>query len=239
MSSLGKKDEYDKQKYMHIIDFNQMRKANHHTEISNNIIQPYFENLEEKLIILIKKSSYVIGCAAWLTNKNIIEALENTKGVKIIVNKEEYLSSKMIIGQRIFYKCLRENYNKMHDFFAITCGCCNVTIHSCKNFKKNFSNDFDCDVNNKSGAILTCGIVNNYSKMHHKFLVFINDKMEPSGVWTGSYNFSANSNFSLENALYITDHRVITEYIQEFAAIYPFSEICDWEYGILSLPLKK
>jgi hypothetical protein len=229
------------QKNTYLMDFNRMRSNNYHLKLPKSYIQPYFEKLEEHLISYIEKSAYVIGCVAWLTNSNIIETLENILGSKIIINKEEYLNSDMEIGQKFFYQCLRGKYNEIPDMFNSKCKCCAKIMYKCSNFCKIFgnikNNNNNCSLNdtvdNKIGSILTCGIVNNYSKMHHKFLIFFNDKIEPTGVWTGSYNLSKTSNFSLENALYITDQDVIMEYIKEFLAIYPFSESHNWKSGVL------
>lgn len=217
----------------HPLDFNRMRVNNYHLNTTVQCIQPYFDKLEEHLVGYIEKSSYVIGCVAWLTNKNIIEALENIKGIKIIVNKEEFLNSEMDLSQRFFYKCLRGKYDGMNDMFDMQCECCCRNIKNCINFSKLFGDIVKTNNDDKNGAILTCGIVNNFSKMHHKFLIFFNDKIEPTGLWTGSYNLSNNSNYSLENALYITQQNIIIEYIKEFLAIYPFSEPYNWKSGIL------
>lgn len=251
--------EFGYQKNFYTMDFNLMRKKNCHNKLVNNIIQPYFENLEENLIAHIEKSTYIIGCVAWLTNRNIIEALENIKGVKIIINKEEYISSKMQSGQKFSNKCLQGRYNEIPDFFENNCGCCNIKMCQCQNFRNIFEDCINHDNNDnifqnelndsrkkdssvisrRSGAILTCGIVNNYSKMHHKFLIFFDNDMKPMGVWTGSYNLSVNGNFSLENALYITDKEVIAEYIKEFIVIYPYSESYNWDSGLLCSSLYK
>lgn len=222
----------------HHMNFNKMRTTNSHTQLTNNCVQPFFENLEEHLVEYIEKSSYIIGCVAWLTNPNIIEALENSKGVKIIINKEEYLNSSMEIGKKFFYKCLRGKYNEIPDMFVDKCICCTKQIDQCVNFTNIFGNKILAEnISIKSGAILTCGIVNNFSKMHHKFLIFFDENINPLGVWTGSYNLSKTSNFSLENALYITDKSVIMEYVKEFLAIYPFSESYDWKSGVLCAPI--
>lgn len=227
------------QKNAYLMDFNRMRTDDYHAKLEKNSVQPYFEKLEKHLISHIEKSSYVVGCVAWLTNNNIIEALENIDGVKIIINKEEYLNPNMEIGQKFFYQCLRGKYNEIPDMFNSKCKCCEKkNILKCPNFCKIFGNISENGSNINMGAILTCGIVNNYSKMHHKFLIFFNDKIEPMGVWTGSYNLSKTSNFSLENALYITDKDVIMEYIKEFLAIYPFSESYNWKSGILCKSIK-
>ena len=279
------------------INFNKMRTDNSHLILEKSV-RPHFDNLENHLINYINQSTYVIGCVAWLTNRNIIDALENIKGVKIIINKEEYLNSNMQTAQKFTYKCLRGCYNSIPDLFTIDCDCCKSNIVNCNNFNKIFGsivNDIappiivnsvsitpvgdtrldrvsitpvgdtrldrvsgapvcdtrldrvasivakldgdtvECETISKNGAIITCGIVNNYSKMHHKFLVFFNEAFEPIGVWTGSYNLSITSNFSLENALYITDADVIAEYIKEFLIIYSFSESYNWNSGLLSV----
>ena len=57
------------------------------------------------------------------------------------------------------------------------------------------------------------------SLMHHKFLVFLRG-VEPYAVWTGSYNFSKNSNQSLENAVFIDDCTVAQHYFQEWLSVY-------------------
>lgn len=223
--------------YFQNMNFNLMRKENTHDIITSGSIYPYFDRLEEHLIAYIEKSSYVIGCVAWLTNNNIINALEDKKGIKIIINKEEYISSKMESGQKFYYKCLRGKYNDLPDLFQTNCSCCQNQMMKCPKFIDLLGQIFDHENTNnnlcKNGAILTCGIVNNLSKMHHKFLIFFDDTMCPMGVWTGSYNLSKTSNFSLENALYITDPKIITEYIKEFIAIFSYSEPYNWNSGSL------
>lgn len=188
----------------------------------------YFDDIENQLIKHIKKSKYIIGCVAWLTNKNIIKALKEKDGIKIIVNKEEYLNSTIINKQNYFYKSLRYDYSKLPDLFESICSCCSKKIQECDNFNNKFNVNYD-----QKGAILTCGIVNNYSKMHHKFLIFMDEKYNLEGVWTGSYNFSANSNLSLENAVFLTDEKIINAYKKEFETIYNYSESSDWKSGIL------
>lgn len=216
----------------HPIDLNKIKKDGVHQILNDCSIQPYFENIESHLTSHIEKASYVIGCVAWLSNRDIIQTLSEKKGVKIIVNKEEYLNSNMTLGQRFCYQCLRGKYNDVTDLLKVDCECCQKNVKECQNFIKIFDKLCD-DSSERDHAILTCGIVNNFSKMHHKFLIFLNDRFEPYGVWTGSYNLSYTSNFSLENALYITEQSVINEYLKEFIAIYPFSEHHDWNSGIL------
>lgn len=189
----------------------------------------YFENLETKLIEHISNCAYVMGCVAWLTNKNIIAALEKSKGVKIIVNKEEFLSSKMEKSKLNFYKNLRGKYDNIKNMFE------DKTVLS----SDIFNNYFNCveGVKKDRNSILTFGIVNCCSKLHHKFLIFFDENVNPIGVWSGSYNLSSNSNYSLENALYITDQQIILKYIDEFRCIYQHSESYDWKSGTIKLKL--
>lgn len=239
------------------INFNNMRPKNAHSDLSNDnprilTIIPYFDLIEDHLIEHIKKASYVVGCVAWLTNSSVIDALASIKGAKIIVNKEEYLSSKMSAGKRAYYNYMREKYSTINDLFKINCTCCCKKITECEKFKQTFGNiDIEscikpmstesrivkgCTV--LSSAIHACGIVNNFSKMHHKFLIFMDDDMIPTGVWTGSYNFSRTSKYSLENAIYFNDEACSREYIKEFISIYPYSECSDWRSGLLHANIK-
>ncbi|AGF85306.1 hypothetical protein QJ854_gp476 [Moumouvirus goulette] len=215
------------------INLNKIRPSNIHKENNNKSIRPYFENLEEKIIGYINNSKYIIGCVAWLTSDNVLAALNKTCGCKIIINKEEFLCSNMVLGSKSYYKSLRDKYDKLPDIFKNNCICCNKKITECSNFNEIIGLD---NKNNKEGAVLTCGIVNNLSKMHHKFLVFFNENFKPIGLWTGSYNLSKTSNYSLENALYITDQNVIMEYIKEFKAVYEYSEEYNWKSGLLYKP---
>ncbi len=209
------------------MNLNLLRKKNELPE-TNDKIKVYFENLEGSLLKHLSEASYVLGCVAWLTNNIIIQALQKLKGVKIIVNKEEFLSRKMKKYQQNFYQNLRNSYDTIPDILRKQCLCCKKEINQCCKFNKLVGK-----LENKEGAILTCGIVNYSSRMHHKFLILFNDEFNPIGVWTGSYNFSKNSNNSFENAIYITDISVITKYINEFLSIYCLSEKYDWESGTL------
>ncbi|AKI80115.1 putative phospholipase D/nuclease [Acanthamoeba polyphaga mimivirus] len=224
------------QNFYKYINLNKIKSSNYHSEISDNSIRPYFENLEQHLVEYINKATYVIGCIAWLTNDNIISSLQQKKGIKIIVNKEEFLNPNMEIAKKNYYCTLRSKYQSLPNMFTSKCYCCNDSITNCKKFNKIFGS-ISMSENNNS-AVLTCGIVNSLPKMHHKFLIFFDENLDPVGVWTGSYNLSKTSNFSLENALYITSQIVIAEYIKEFLAVYKHSENFNWKSGTLYGKLK-
>jgi len=188
----------------------------------------YFHNIEEELINLIDTSTYVIGCVAWLTNDRILDALSKKIGVKIIINKEEYLRVDTDAGKKFFYKNLRSRYDGLDDWFASVCDFCCGPFGSCAHFNEIFPCIGSTAI---PGAILTCGIVNSCSKLHHKFLLLFDEDYNPMGVWTGSYNLSNNSNTCLENAVYITDGGVFNEYLLEFQTVYAYSECYRWESG--------
>lgn len=57
----------------------------------NNDIEVYFKNIESIIIEKIKKYNNVIGCVAWLTNKNILKELSKKKECIIIIQDEDFL----------------------------------------------------------------------------------------------------------------------------------------------------
>ena len=60
--------------------------------------------------------------------------------------------------------------------------------------------------------------------MHHKFIIIDEDI-----VWTGSYNLTYNATLSLENAIYITDEKIVNGYYQEYTQILALSEKLNWK----------
>jgi hypothetical protein len=53
-------------------------------------------------------------------------------------------------------------------------------------------------------------------------------RIKPYAVWTGSFNFTRNSENSFENAVYIEDSGIAFSYMQEWAQIAAISEPLDW-----------
>ncbi|MNJ81293.1 hypothetical protein D3C77_800280 [compost metagenome] len=47
-------------------------------------------------------------------------------------------------------------------------------------------------------------------------------------MWTGSFNFTKNATLSLENALFITDPKIVNAYFEEYGQIAAMSEELDW-----------
>ncbi|MNG29679.1 hypothetical protein D3C84_1151500 [compost metagenome] len=73
--------------------------------------------------------------------------------------------------------------------------------------------------------------------MHNKFIVFAKvddgsidtfETITPYAVWTGSFNFTKSATLSLENALFITDAKIVKAYFEEYGQIAAMSEELDW-----------
>ncbi len=190
----------------------------------------YFRNLEERLLEHIKAADGIFGCVAWLTNARILAALRG-KDVALVVQKEDFLRPDF--GQRENWKTeLRAAYDALH---------CSVTRFDFRNIVSRLSFGGDESIQ----PVRCMGNHNRerkpaFPRMHNKFIIFAKIKrareryswetyIEPYAVWTGSYNFTANAGFSLENALYITSPEIVRAYYAEFAQVVVFSEPLDWE----------
>jgi phosphatidylserine/phosphatidylglycerophosphate/cardiolipin synthase-like enzyme len=74
--------------------------------------------------------------------------------------------------------------------------------------------------------------------MHNKFLIFSKveestedhgiETVTPYAVWTGSFNLTKNATMSLENALFITDKKIVNAYFEEYGQIAAMSEELNW-----------
>jgi phosphatidylserine/phosphatidylglycerophosphate/cardiolipin synthase-like enzyme len=197
----------------------------------------YFRNLKDHLIRHIEEAEAVVGCVAWITNHDIIDALAKKKVAMIAIQKEDFLRPD-ICNRQEWAKVLREDYSRLSAHYRYT-----------------FDNTMVCNSSicgDPGFDAVRC--VGNYNfdkeatspKMHNKFLVFgsivINSDSDiegtkdnreigfsPTAVWTGSFNFTNNAIFSFENALYITDPEIVQAYYQEWGHIYAISEPLDWE----------
>lgn len=207
-----------------------------------------FKNLETACINFISDSDAIFGAIAWLTNRNIIQALSKTK-CRIILNKENYLYSDLCIANddKEYNKTILSLYNNLNMFGSRSRG----FIYTLKDSPITRMND-----TNKDYPVSCIGtpIKEDGPKMHHKFMISCNydpvrvdefvsgnapsdlyckDEQEsfdyyclkPMKVWTGSYNFSKMANRSLENAIIINDENIADSYLREWSQIYPLSEI--------------
>lgn len=202
-------------------DFNNIKSGN---------ITVHFNNLQQSLIKYIKNADFVVGCVAWLTNGEILDALALVnKGASLVIQKEDFLRPD-INKNNDWTKWLRTKYDKI--FSRIHCR----HIPGIKAYNTG-DGEFEtvnirCMGNHNSNKTPA------FPRMHNKFLVFCKHErtnqdeklhINPYAVWTGSFNFTQNSVYSLENAVYIEDKLIAERYFDEWAWIYGLSEELDWK----------
>ena len=188
-------------------------------------VRVIFHRHKEKLLKYIDTYDSIVGCVAWLTDYDILEALATKKFVSIIVQKEDF--SRLDINssknrQRELYDSLPES-DRFHILERLIGGHLSVggdsklqAIRCMGNHKKDKDPVFPC--------------------MHHKFLVFTSglelDTWTPTEkdlVWTGSYNLTHTAKHSLENTVVLQSSRIVEAYMGEWAQIVVLSEPLDWE----------
>jgi hypothetical protein len=196
-------------------------------------ISVHFRDLDQKLAQYISQAEAVVGAVAWLTHEHILEELAKKKLVAIVVQKDS------------FSEKTKNLYEKLPPFKWQAM------------FTGIIDNISSYDDSHKNWKAIRC--VGTYKKstrplMHNKFLIFctiqymdfIDDTLMASGikeslcyvevpflypyaVWTGSFNISKNAVNSLENALYITDPKIVNAYYDEWCQIQALSEELNWK----------
>ncbi len=213
-------------------------------------VEVIFRNHKDKLIELIERYRVVLGCVAWLTDFDILDALSQKIAVQIIVQKEDFLRPDSIQSSSTeFYTKLRKKYNAL------------PSAHPSEleyTFSQ-LSHNSDKENHLKMDAVRCVGNHNRdkkpaFPRMHHKFLIFTNgrDDLLPLGspfendptlyeevikvdmstdacVWTGSYNITCNATKSLENAVVLHCPEIAGAFYQEWRQIALLSESLDWE----------
>lgn len=199
----------------------------------DGLVSVYFKDIEKRLIEHINKADYVVGCVAWLTHPDILLALAMTKGVSIIVQKEDWLRPD-VNSKPGFKSAMKTRYAALPS--AMT------------RFDTGLSGTTLCGMSACSSqtieAVRCVGNLNiNRSpaspRSHHKFVVFCkklptdaDDKwggnFEPYAVWTGSFNFTKNATMSFENAVVLRHPEVVSAYFKEYGQVAALSEPLDW-----------
>jgi hypothetical protein len=191
-------------------------------------IDVYFKNLDKALIKEIEKAQVVVGCVAWLTHPNILDALAQKDLVSIVVQKEDFLrpDSGTHHDLRRKYRALPISDYERHMLGGLVGGlsvCSDPTLDAVRCL----------GIYNKSKALAT-------PRSHHKFVVLANcnhilgeygyyPKILPYAVWTGSFNFTHNATNSLENAVVIRTPEIVEAYYNEWQQAFALSEPLDWE----------
>jgi hypothetical protein len=181
----------------------------------------------------------VFGCVAWLTGEPILSALAEKKGVVIIIQKEDFLRPDFGMPkkkEKEWRQRLRRLYGRIrgiegHLFEG-------TWLEPLWHYQGAFAEAVRCVGNHNKDKRSA------HPRSHHKFVVFARYGEEPSvhedipsehcwlapeAVWTGSFNFTRNAGYSLENALIVRDKRIVSAYVNEFAQVAAVSEPLDWE----------
>lgn len=199
-------------------------------------IAVYFRDLESRLIELINQSTVVVGCVAWLTNHNILDALRKASwGVSLVVQKEDFLRPD--VNPVLNWKTkLRKAYGRLSWIAP------RGELVSFVGSMSYLSGDIDEPLD----PVRCMGNYNRdrhpaFPRMHNKFLVFCNHQQDedkdgnyrlaitPHTVWTGSFNLTENATMSLENAVVIKDSKISLAYFREWEQILALSEPLDWD----------
>lgn len=218
-------------------------------------IRAHFKNLEEALIEYIEQADIVVGCAAWLTSRSVLEALAQKSGVSIVVQKEDFLRPDDYSYRKDTWKAALRRW---YDAIPGTISRYDESLNGTAAHGLSYAHAPEIDA-------IRCFGVNDHSKqrplMHHKFMVFCKetewiaedseecdcnvdwteyieschicdpDKVttfHPYAVWTGSYNPTTNATRSMENAIYILDEDTAYSYFYEWSRILSLSEPLDW-----------
>lgn len=197
-------------------------------------VEVVFRKTKERLIEMIDGSGVIFGCVAWMTDPDILNALSK-KCVQIVVQKEDFLRPD------------HQSRGKLYKMYSkLGCGLSRQEISHWK---------LDTNAGNENADAVRCFGNHNsvkdpaFPRMHHKFAVFCDSRIEkktydngigetwtnevfifkPKSVWTGSFNFTKNAVNSLENAVIIHDERIAQKYFDEYLQIFGMSEKLDWE----------
>jgi hypothetical protein len=200
----------------------------------------YFKHLREHLIHHILGADLIVGCVAWLADPAIIAALSERKTM-IVVQKEDFLRPDLVDSTENGWS-LRSRYA------ALDSGPDRSAYDNLVGALSSMSDQ-------SLAALRCCGMRRDPSQrvptptMHHKFVIFCtvttsattlqdddgsekryaHEVVEPYAVWTGSFNFTASSAASFENAVYLIDQEIVNAYYHEWAQIVALSEPLDWQ----------
>jgi phosphatidylserine/phosphatidylglycerophosphate/cardiolipin synthase-like enzyme len=182
----------------------------------------YFRNISDHLLLAIGEADIVVGSIAWLTDSIILEALADTDGVAIVVQKKDLLrpdlEEKQADKEQLMrlYSALPRALSRIDHAFI------NTVLY-------NASPDLDLTID----PVRMVGVrqKSSHPKAHNKFIVlckYSTDGYQPYAVWTGSYNFTRTSQFSFENAVVLRSNEIATAYFSEFAQLEALSEPINW-----------
>lgn len=191
----------------------------------SDCLDVYFKDIQKHLIDFIGTATHVLGCVAWLTDPEIIDALAKTS-CSILVQKEDFLRPDCDSTSN-FKRAMRTRYDSLKNKCV------------CRYNAPGALHMMSCAGDPTVAAVRAVGNHNRdrnpaFPRMHNKFLVACDydrekDNLYPHSVWTGSFNFTKNAGMSFENAVVIRDQKVAHQYAQEWGQIAAFSEPLNWQ----------
>lgn len=197
--------------------------SDHSTHTDDGRVRVYFKNLADNLIREMESADVVVGCVAWLTHPNILEAMTRKRFVSIVVQKEDWL---------------RPDFRPEDEWRAKQRGRYEELVGPCRCELGGLIATMDYTSSmERIDAVRCVGYRNRSQKdsiprSHHKFVVMcrqLEHELQPFRVWTGSFNFTNNAEKSFENAVAIDDEKLAAAYFAEYQQVAALSEPLDWK----------
>lgn len=184
--------------------FNHAKTHQHVNGIENATI--FHNELHSHFINIMNtygKNKTIVGCIAWLTNNELIDALSLAKRVAIIVNDEDYSTWG-------FGTVTKEKYQKLPAFNRRFESVWGDKIETPLNMLDHVYEQVRCF---GSGKMMN-------SILHTKTLVICDDNDIPRWTWMGSMNFTSNSTNNIENAIFIDNQQIALSCFFNFSNIF-------------------
>lgn len=180
-------------------------------------------DIKQHLLGYISKASYCIGCVAWCTDFDILDALASKNGVSMIVQNDKVATRNY--KHDTFRVRLRDKYRNLKRFDwpnwekAFWQGIPNIPVATL--LPSHLTGKDNCSVR-YAGCKQTQEERNKarqgdqISMMHHKFLMYADAKGRIYGVSFGSFNFTFNASQSDEDLVYVEDPRVVQHFFMTY-----------------------
>lgn len=199
-------------------------------------VKAYFGELASPLAYHISKSTFVVGCCAWLTHERVIASLRSVRhGCQVVCQKEDFLRPDSVSP--------RGWKSRLHGLYSTLS--CRVGRHECA--KVALMPELSvCMDEGQMDPVRCVGNHNSdrhpaFPRMHHKFVVLCDVidlesedpwfqwQPKPLAVWTGSFNPTANGTRSRENAILVESEHIALAYFREWYQMFALSEPLEWE----------
>lgn len=176
-------------------------------------------NLCQEFIALLEAfaGSAMVGCVAWVTNFSILNAIKQYKiKTQLVIHDEPWLHTKS-----------REPWK--HELLQQYQGLPVLSLQKLNN---------DTTLQSKLRNAVTSLRIEQGGLMHHKFVVFLDNKQKPCKVWLGSFNLTKRASVSMENATILHDEKSAQEYFDCWLLLFqkscPFSATIQVTYTPVS-----